>query len=398
MSLKNNYSHTLRACYMAYVTQAIAVNFTPLLFVTFQNTYSITLSQLSILIAVTFIIQMIVDFTSTKFVDKIGYRVCTVSAHILAAAGFVMLGILPEAFSDPFYGILTACFFYSVGSGLIEVLVSPIVESCPTSHKASAMALLHSFYCWGTALVIFVSTLYFIFAGIENWRVLSILWAILPAANAVIFTQVPISHTEEAAGEGLKALFKHKIIWVIILMMITGGAAEVAMSQWASAFAENGLKVSKTVGDLMGPCMFAVLMGTGRVVYSSLVKRFDLVKYIAVCAALCLVTYIMASLSSSPLLALIGCAMTGFCVGVFWPGTFSYAASRIPAGGTAMFGILAFAGDIGCTVGPGLVGTVSGLLGDNLKVGLLSAIVFPAVLLIIACLVIASKKGSKTKK
>lgn len=398
MSLKNNYSHTLRACYMAYVTQAIAVNFTPLLFVTFQNTYSITLSQLSILIAVTFIIQMIVDFTSTKFVDKIGYRVCTVSAHILAAAGFVMLGILPEVFSNPFYGILTACFFYSVGSGLIEVLVSPIVESCPTSHKASAMALLHSFYCWGTALVILVSTLYFTFVGIENWRVLSMLWAILPAVNAVIFTQVPITHTEEAAGEGLKALFKHKIIWVIILMMITGGAAEVAMSQWASAFAENGLKVSKTVGDLMGPCMFAILMGTGRIVYSSLVKRFDLLKYIAVCAALCMVTYIVASLSSSPLLALVGCAMTGFCVGVFWPGTFSYAASRIPAGGTAMFGILAFAGDIGCTVGPGLVGTVSGLLGDNLKVGLLSAIVFPTVLLIIACSVLVSKKGSKTKK
>lgn len=398
MSLKNNYSHTLRACYMAYVTQAIAVNFAPLLFVTFQKTYSITLSQLSVLIAVTFIIQMIVDFTSTKFVDKIGYRVCTVSAHILAAAGFVMLGILPEVFSNPFYGILTACFFYSVGSGLIEVLVSPIVESCPTSHKASAMALLHSFYCWGTALVILVSTLYFTIVGIENWRVLSMLWAILPAVNAVIFTQVPITHTEEAAGEGLKALFKHKIIWVIILMMITGGAAEVAMSQWASAFAENGLKVSKTVGDLMGPCMFAVLMGTGRVVYSSLVKRFDLVKYIAVCAALCMGTYIVASLSSSPLVALIGCAMTGFCVGVFWPGTFSYAASRIPAGGTAMFGILAFAGDIGCTVGPGVVGAVSGLLGDNLKVGLLSAIVFPTVLLIIACSVVVIKKGSKTKK
>lgn len=394
MSLKNNYSHTLRACYIAYITQAISVNFAPLLFVTFRNTYSITLTQLSVLIAFTFILQMIVDFTSTKFVDKIGYRVCAVAAHILAATGFIMLGCLPDMFSDPFYGILTACFFYSLGSGLIEVLVSPIVESCPTEHKASAMGLLHSFYCWGTALVILVSTVFFNIFGISSWRILSMLWAILPLVNAVFFTQVPISHSEDAAGDGLAALFKHKIIWVFIIMMITGGAAEVAMSQWASAFAESGLKVSKTVGDLMGPFMFAILMGTGRIIYSRLVKRFDLIKYMAVCAVFCIISYLLASLSQSPVIALIGCAATGFCVGVFWPGSFSYAASKIPSGGTAMFGILAFAGDVGCTVGPGLVGTVSGYFGDNLKLGLLSAVIYPIILLIVVTLIVI-KKGKK---
>lgn len=394
MSLKNNYSHTLRACYIAYITQAISVNFAPLLFVTFRNTYSITLTQLSVLIAFTFILQMIVDFTSTRFVDKIGYRVCAVAAHILAAAGFIMLGCLPDMFSDSFYGILTACFFYSLGSGLIEVLVSPIVESCPTEHKASAMGLLHSFYCWGTALVILVSTVFFNIFGISSWRILSMLWAILPLVNAVFFTQVPISHSEEAAGDGLAALFKHKIIWVFIIMMITGGAAEVAMSQWASAFAESGLKVSKTVGDLMGPFMFAILMGTGRVIYSRLVKRFDLIKYMAVCSVFCIISYLLASLSQSPVIALIGCAATGFCVGVFWPGSFSYAASKIPSGGTAMFGILAFAGDVGCTIGPGLVGTVSGYFGDNLKLGLLSAIIYPIILLIVVTLIVI-KKGKK---
>lgn len=395
MSLKNNYSHTLRACYIAYITQSIAVNFAPLLFVTFQNIYGITLSQLSILIAATFIIQIMVDFTATKFVDKIGYRVCAVAAHIFAAVGFIMLGFLPDLFNNPFLGVMTACFFYSLGSGLLEVLVNPIVESCPTEHKASTMGLLHSFYCWGTALVIILSTVFFNIFGISNWRILSMLWAILPIVNAVFFCFVPINHEEESGGEGLRSLFGHKIFWVMIVMMIMGGAAELSMSQWASAFAESGLKVSKSVGDLAGACMFAILMGTGRLVYSRLIKKFDLIKYIAICSLLCIGAYLLASLSSNPIFALAGCALTGFCVGVFWPGTLSYASSKIPAGGTAMFGMLAFAGDIGCTIGPGLVGNVSGMFGDNLKPGLLSATIFPILLLVTVVLLGLKKEKRK---
>lgn len=399
MSFKNGYSHTIHACYVAYITQAIAANYVPLLFITFQHTYSVSLAQISILIAVTFIIQMFVDVISTSFVDKIGRRICVVAAHLMAAAGFIMLGTLPDLFRNPFYGILTACFFYSIGSGLIEVLVSPLVESCPTDHKASAMALLHSFFSWGTVLVVLLSTLFFNIFGIGNWRILTMLWAVLPLVTAFLFTQVPINSSDETVGGGMTALFRHKIIWPLILMMIAGGASEVAMSQWASAFAESGLHVSKTMGDLMGPCMFAILMGIGRTFYSGLVKRFDLVRYMIICAVLCVITYLTAALSHNSVVALAGCAATGFCVGVFWPGTYSYAARIIPTGGTAMFGILAFAGDIGCTVGPGLVGAVSGAFDNNLKFGLLAAVVYPLIMIAAAgFIMIITKKGADTVK
>lgn len=395
MSIKTNYSHTLRACYIGYITQAIAVNFMPLLFLTFRSTYAISLRQISELIMITFIIQLIVDFVSTRFVSKIGYRVCAVAAHVLAAIGFIMLGILPDALSNPFYGIMTACFFYSFGSGLIEVIISPIVESCPTDHKASAMGFLHSFFCWGTAIVILVSTGFFVAFGIENWRILSMLWAIIPIANTFLFLVVPIAETTDTAECGGPAsLLKTKIIWVILLLMLCAGAAELSMSQWASAFAESGLGVSKTAGDIAGPFMFAVTMGTGRIIYSALIKKMDLMTYMVICAALCILGYAAAAFMPGAVTALAGCALVGFAVGVFWPGTFSYAAEKIQGGGAPMFGMLAFAGDAGCTVGPALVGFMSSLFGDSLKKGLVFGIIFPLALMII-CLLLRENKGKK---
>ena len=389
MGIKTDYSHTVRACCAAYVTQAIAVNFPPLLYIKFINDYSVSLAQISALIVVTFVIQILVDLFSAGFVDKIGYRACAIAAHIFSAFGIIMLGIFPDVFSNPFVGILSACFFYSFGSGLIEVLVSPVVQACPTGNKESSMAFLHSFYCWGCVIVISVSTLFFKIFGIASWHLMTFLWAAVPITTGIVFAFVPIPDSSELCGgekkgASLGELLRRKIIWVIILLMLASGASELAMSQWASAFAESGLNVSKTMGDLLGPCMFAVMMGIGRVIYSGIIKRVDFLNYMVVSSVLCIIAYLTAALSPNPLLALAGCALTGFSVGVFWPGSLSYAAQRCPDGGTAMFGLLAFAGDMGCTVGPSTVGLAAEVFGNNLKIGLLFAVVFPALSLAIS--------------
>lgn len=386
------FSHTIGACCTAYITQSIVINFVPLLFVMFNNKYSVSLAQISVLITLTFLLQLAVDFSSAPIVRKFGYRRCVVAAHFLAAAGLIMLGILPNILPNPYIGILTACILYSCGSGLIEVIVSPLTEACPSEHNASQMAFLHSFYCWGTVLVVFASTMFFILFGIENWQTASIIWAILPIFNGFFFMFVPIPDMKESEDSNMLTLLRTPIMWIIIILMICSGAAELAMSQWASAFAESALGISKTVGDLAGPCMFAVLMGTGRIVYSRLVKKVDLMKYMIACAVLCIISYLLAVFSSYPVFALIGCAVTGFAVGVFWPGTYSFATNRIPAGGAAMFGLLAFAGDAGCTLGPTVVGYISGIFSDNLKAGLLAAIIFPTVLLFCAILLTAKKE------
>lgn len=380
--IKHSYKATIGASCIAYITQAIAVNFPPLLFLTLQKTYSLSLSQISSLIIATFFIQLTVDIVSAGFVDKIGYRICIIAAHIMAALGFIMLGILPDAFANPFIGILISCFFYAFGSGLIEVLVSPLVEACPTDNKTAAMGLLHSFFSWGTAIVILLSTVFFFAYGTSNWRIITVLWSIVPIANTFMFLLVPICRIEEnQQTTSIKALLTRKIFWVMLVLMLCAGASELAMSQWASAFAESGLGVSKSVGDLAGPFMFAVLMGIGRVIYARFIDKKNLIKYMGFCAVLCIISYITAAVAPNPVVSLIGCAVTGFSVGVFWPGSYSFAAEKCPDGGTALFALLAFAGDIGCTIGPSVVGYVSDSFGGNLNIGLLVGTVFPLILL-----------------
>ncbi len=388
MGLASNYNHTIHACYVGYISQAIVNNFVPLLFLTFQKTYKIPLSQITMLVSLNFIIQLLVDLLSVKLVDKIGYRISAVCAHLFCAVGLIGLGILPDLADTPFVGLVLAVVCYAVGGGMIEVLISPIVEACPTEKKEAAMSLLHSFYCWGSVGVVLFSTLYFAIFGIDNWRVLSILWAVIPAVNAVAFTKVPIRALVED-GKGLvpSQLFGMKIFWIFALLMVCAGASEQAMSQWASAFAESGLKVSKTVGDLAGPCFFAALMGTSRALYAKLSEKIDLMNFMKLSAVLCVISYLLASFSPIPFLALLGCGLCGLSVGIMWPGTFSLAAKACPKGGTAMFAMFALFGDLGCTLGPTLVGTISGQMNGNLKAGLLFAIVFPLLLIsgIILC-------------
>ena len=383
MSIRNDFRHTIAARYIGYITQAIVNNFAPLLFVTFHRTYGISLSRIGLLVTVNFVTQILVDLFSAKFTDRIGYRLNAVLAHIFAAVGLILLGILPELTSDPYLGISIAVVIYAVGGGLTEVIISPIVEACPTDKKGAAMSLLHSFYCWGSVLVVLVSTLLFRLLGLDSWRIISAMWAVIPACNAIYFCFVPInSLADEGRGMSITGLLKEKVFWVLALLMLCSGASELAMSQWASALAETGLHVSKTAGDLAGPCFFAILMGSGRVLHAHVAERFSLTGYLGACACLCIVSYLVVTFSPLPAISLAACGVCGLSVAAMWPGTFSISSKVCPQGGTTIFALLALAGDIGCSAGPTTVGFVSSALRDNLKLGLLSAIIFPALMLV----------------
>lgn len=381
--VRKNYRHTIYASYIGYITQAIVNNLAPLLFLIFRDEFSLPLSKITFIVTLNFGIQLIVDLISAKFVDRIGYRICVIGAHVFAAAGIIGMAILPDLLPDSYAGLLIAVVCYAIGGGLIEVLISPIVEACPTDNKASVMSLLHSFYCWGTVAVVALSTLYLFIFGKVNWRILSILWAIVPVFNIFYFSQVPLETlTEENEGMSIQELLKSRLFWLFFVLMITAGASEQAMSQWASAFAESGLKVSKTVGDLAGPCFFSVLMGSSRAFYAKFGEKIDLLRFIMGSAILCVISYLLAVFSPYPVFGLLGCGLCGLSVGIFWPGTFSLASANMPKGGTAMFAFMALAGDVGCGGGPTVVGFVAGRFSDNLKYGLFAAILFPIVLLI----------------
>ena len=383
MSIRENYNHTLYASYIGYITQAIANNFAPLLFLTFRREFGLTLDKITLITTVNFAVQLLVDLLSAKFIDKIGYRVSIVAAHIFAVLGIAGLAVLPGWLGSPYAGIMVSVVLYAIGGGLMEVMISPIVESCPTERKAAAMSLLHSFYCWGHMAVILVSTLFFNLAGIERWRVMALIWALVPAVNCFYFAVVPLYPVSgESEPLSIRALFGQKVFWLLMVVMVCAGASEQAMSQWASAFAETALHVSKTVGDLAGPCAFALMMGTARAIYGKYSERIPLKKMMLGCGGLCILTYLLAALAPSPVVGLVGCAVCGFSVGIFWPGTFSIAARSLPAAGTAMYAFMALAGDVGCSSGPTLVGFVANAFGGSLKPGLLAALVFPVVIIL----------------
>lgn len=388
-----SFKTTLSACYAGYVCQAIVNNFAPLLFLTFQSQFGIPLVQVTLLITVNFGMQLFIDLVSAKLIDKIGYRTAGVAAHIFIAVGLVLLSTLPSVLNNAFAGLMIAVIVYSIGGGMTEVMLSPLVESCPTSNKSATMSLLHSFYCWGSVAVIGVSTLFFSILGTGFWDKLALIWAVIPALNAVYFLFVPINPiSEETRSSRFGELFKSGMFWVLAVMMFCAGAGELAVAQWASAFAESGLGVTKTLGDLIGPCLFAVMMGAVRLLYARGAHKVRLTSVMLFSAALCAVSYLIITLSPLPELSLAGCAVCGISVAMMWPGTFSIAAKNLPKGGTAMFALLALAGDLGCTAGPTLVGAVSDALGDDLQKGILAAVIFPLIML---AAVFACKRAEK---
>lgn len=393
-----NYRKTLIACYLGFITQAICANFAPLLFLKFHNDYAIPLGHIALIPTAFFLTQLIVDFLCARFVDGIGYRRSVVASEVCSGLGLLGLAVLPEVFPDPFTGILLSVILYAIGSGLIEVLGSPIVEACPFDHKEAVMSLLHSFYCWGSVGVVALSTLFFAVFGVENWKWLAALWALIPLYNIYNFATCPIERlVEDGRGLGIRGLLRKPLFWVSLMLMVCAGASELAMAQWASAFAEAAIGLSKTWGDLTGPCLFAVTMGISRVIFGKFGHRMDLTKFMLTSGTLCLACYLLASLAGNPLLGLMGCILCGFSVGIMWPGTISICAKHFPAGGTAMFALLAMAGDLGGALGPGMVGSITQRAGDNLRAGMLAGCAFPLVL-IASLLILKSRSGEKTRR
>ncbi|MBQ4050207.1 MAG: MFS transporter [Oscillospiraceae bacterium] len=388
MTKPKNYKKTLIACYLGFITQSISANFTPLLFLTFKNTYGISLEKIALIPFVFYLTQLLVDFAATKFADRIGYRICVTASQVLSALGLVLMAVLPDIMSVPFIGILIAVVLYAIGSGLIEVLVSPIVEACPFENKEGTMSLLHSFYCWGAVGVILGSTIFFAAFGVANWKILTVIWALVPLANTFNFITCPIERLLED-GESLpvRKLLGTPVFWLMILLMICSGASEATMTQWTSAFTEAALGVSKTIGDLAGPCLFAVFMGVARVAHGKMSEKIDLSKTMLICGVMCTVCYLTASLSPVPIIGLAGCALCGLTVGIMWPGTISLSSQKCPRGGTAMFAFLALAGDLGATVSPTLVGSLAEMTGGNLKTGLLAATAFPVMLVVLLVII-----------
>jgi len=396
MTAQKNYKKTLIACYLGFVTQAISANFAPLLFLTFKSSYGISLEKIAMIPLVFYLTQLIVDLAATKFADKIGYRTCVVASQILSSAGLVVMAFLPELLPSPFLGILISVVLYAIGSGLIEVLVSPIVEACPFENKDGVMSLLHSFYCWGAMGVILGSTLFFAVFGVEHWKILTCIWALVPLYNTFNFISCPIERLiEDGESMRIPTLLKTPIFWLMILLMVCSGASEATMAQWASAFTESAIGVSKMVGDLAGPCLFAMFMGISRMLYGKFSEKLDLTKVMLICAIMCAGCYLLASLALLPILGLMGCALCGLAVGIMWPGSISISSQNCPRGGTAMFAFLALAGDLGATVSPAMVGSLSEMAGGNLKTGLLAATLFPVIL--VAGLVVLNKVNHHKK-
>lgn len=394
--MKKNYQRTLKACYLGFITQAIVANFAPLLFLKFHADYGISLGRIALISTTFYFTQLLVDLFCARFVDKIGYRRCVVASEVTSALGLAGLAFVPDLCANPFAGIIACVVVYAIGSGLIEVLCSPIVEACPFDHKEAVMSLLHSFYCWGSVGVVLLSSLFFTVFGIGSWRILACLWALIPLYNIYNFATCPIERlTEDGRGMTIGQLFRTPLFWVSILLMICAGASEIAMAQWASAYTEAALGFSKAAGDLVGPCLFAVTMGISRVIYGKFGTKLNLIRYMIGSGMLCLCCYLLSALSSSPLLGLIGCVFCGFSVGIMWPGTISITSPRLPQGGTALFAFLAMAGDLGGALGPGLIGTVSQLSGDSLKTGMLAGGIFPLVMIV--ALLLLSRNAARRR-
>ena len=393
-----NYRKTKTACYLGFVTQAIAANFAPLLFLKFHNDYNISLGNIALISTCFFFTQLLVDLFCAKFVDKIGYRICIVASEVWSATGLTGLAFLPDILPNPFTGILCSVIVYAIGSGLIEVLGSPIVEACPFENKEATMSLLHSFYCWGAVGTILISTLFFLLFGMDSWKWLAVLWALIPTYNIYNFATCPIEHlVEEGNGMGIRELFQKPLFWISVCLMICSGASELAMAQWASAYAEAALGLSKAIGDLTGPCMFAATMGISRVIFGKYGDRIDLMKFMTGSGILCVVCYLLTSLSSNPLIGLIGCIVCGFSFGIMWPGIISISSKKFPLGGTAMFALLAMAGDLGGSIGPGIVGYITQEAGDNIRVGMSVGLVFPVILLVMLFILSIEKHDGKRK-
>lgn len=385
MKIQNNYIHTLHACNIGYVTQAIVNNFAPLLFLTFRSEFGISIAETSALVMLNFVTQMVVAFLSAKIADRISYRRTLVGGGFCSALGLFLLAFLPRLIPRPFLALSVSIAVYAIGGGVVEAIDSPLVEACPFKRKAADMSLVHAFYCWGQMLVVLCSSLYFRMFHVENWRVLACVWALVPLLNAVYFMFVPMKSlvSDKERALGFSDLFRNRLFWLFAIMMLCSGASEHCMNQWASAFSESALHIDKSLGDILGPCFFAFFMGSSRTLFAVFSKKLNLLNCLVASSLSCACAYLVVGVFSNPWLCLAGCALCGWSAGILWGGVFSMSSCTIPAGGTVMFALLALPGDFGCGFGPMLVGfSTQYVFRDNLRYGIFSGIVFPVVMLL----------------
>lgn len=380
---------------MCFIIQALIINFPPILFLHFSTTYGIPLSKITFLVIINFACQFCLDMLSAIFAKHLSYKVMIVASNILAALGLASYAFLPEILPNAYLGLVIATLISAMGSGLIEVIANPIMQSCPKPKKNFSMGFLHSFYCWGALGVVLISTLLLLWTGMGSWKLLALLWALIPAVNTVIFLVSPMNQPSAELEEtsSLSKLVKTKMFWLFIFIMILGGACEQAMAQWASAFAETVLteinivpESAKLFGDLLGPCFFALTMALSRMIYPKVCEKYDLRRVMILSSILCAICYAVAAITQNPFVSLIGCGVCGFSVGIMWPGTLDLAGKTCTFVGTALFAMLSLAGDLGCLTGPALIGFTADILGGNLKAGMTAAILLPSLLTVILLL------------
>ena len=347
------------ACEFGITTQSAVNNLAPILFVIFKDNFGISYTMIASLMLFNFLVQIATDFTAIKILGILDYRKSGILAQACAALGLIMLGVLPNII--PIYpALFTSTLFMAFGGGLLEVMVSPIVDSLEKGQSSAKMNMLHSFFCWGQVAVVLTATAAIKLFGSNIWYIIPISWAIVPIISIFMFSVVPIpeiARAERRSGEKLPV--KSKAFLFMCFLMVASGASEITMAEWASVFAQKGLGIDKFTGDILGPCLFAVLMGSGRLLFGVFGSRVRLKSALTYYSILCTICYIVAATAKNPYIALFFCALTGFSVSIMWPGVYSYSSSVIKQGKTAMFGILALCGDVGCSLGSWLTGSMS---------------------------------------
>ncbi len=382
--LPSMYKHTIRACYAGTFTMSLVSNLTPLLFVILMDSFGLTFEQVGRLTLVNFMTQIAADLVFSKPVDKWGVRPFVAGGHFLCTIGLVLFALAPMyAPHNTYIWFMVSTVLFSCGGGLLELLLSPIVQAIPGDEKARAMSMLHSFYAWGFILVVVLTTTALGVFGSANWPLIMITWAILPLATGIAFLKVPLApQVSEEQRTRTGVLLSSAFFVVVVLGIAAGGAAEVSMSQWISAFTERALGLSKQMGDLVGVCMFALFLGIGRASYGKWGGKTDvttLMLWGAVGSVLC---FLGAALIPNPILAMACCAANGLCVSLLWPGSIVTAAARFPLAGASMFAILAAGGDVGAAFGPWAVGAVADVVPSGLRGGLLVGTIYPAIMVV----------------
>lgn len=357
--MKNNYKILKLACYSTNVSMSVITNMPPLLFLTFREQFGISYSLLGLLVTVNFFTQLLVDLIFSFFSHKFNIQKAVKFTPVLCMIGLLFYSLCPSLFKNNEYiALVIGTVIFSASGGFGEVLISPVIAAIPAKDPDKEMSKLHSTYAWGVVGVVLFATAFLAVFSSKYWQILMLILSLIPlfAAIAFAFSKVPTMQTPERVSGALK-LLKNSGVWMCVLAIFLGGAAECTMAQWCSGYLEQALGIKKIYGDIFGVALFSVMLGAGRTLYSKIGKNIAPVLFFgALGAALC---YFIAALSPFAVVGLVACALTGFCVSMLWPGSLIVASDRFPAGGVFIFALMAAGGDMGASIGPQLVGIVT---------------------------------------